>query len=54
MAGFARASRANAVFFFVSVAAATDAGKNSTGCPGEIGRAAGFPFLVGTAWHTGG
>jgi len=51
MAGFARGSRANAVFFFVSVAAATDTGKNERGCPGEIGRAAGFPFLVGTAWH---
>ena len=38
MAGFARGSRANAVIFFVSVAAATDASKNNRGCPGEIGR----------------
>jgi len=37
MAGFARRSRANAPFFFLSVAAATDAGKSNSGCPGEIG-----------------
>jgi len=57
MAGFARASRANAVFFFVSVAAATGASKSNRGCPGEIGCAAGFPFFVGTGRrgdHTGG
>jgi len=49
MAGFARGSRANAVFFFVSLAAATGAGKNNRGCPGEIGRVAGFPFFFGNS-----
>jgi len=53
MAGFARGSRANAALFFVSVAAATGTGKNKSGCPGEIGRAAGFPHFFGTAWHIG-
>ena len=49
MAGFARGSRANAVFFFVLVAAATDASKSNRGCPGQTGRAAGYPSPVGTA-----
>jgi hypothetical protein len=53
MAGFARMSRANAVFFFVSVAAATDASKSNRGCPGETGRVAAFPHFFGTAWHLG-
>jgi len=46
MAGFARWSRANAVLFFVSPGGVPgDAGKNNRGCPGEMGRAAGFALL---------
>jgi len=54
MAGVAWGSSANAAFFLVSPGGVPGgAGKNRRGCPGEIGRAAGFPFSLENAGQGG-